>query len=70
MTPQRLVVAMAERLVYVFDLSTLAAGGPGWEEPEQKRESALKGVTRAVEGMPDGLGTLNFTLRPLDGPLR
>lgn len=49
---------MAERLVYVFDLGRLAAGGEGegWAEPEQKRESALKGVTRDVEGMSDGLG--------------
>jgi cell cycle arrest protein BUB3 len=56
-TADRLVVAMAERLVYVFDLGRLAAGkGEGWAEPEQKRESALKGVTRDVEGMSDGLG--------------
>lgn len=45
----RLVVAMAERNVYVFDVRKL-------EEPEQKRESALKYMTRKVACMTDGKG--------------
>lgn len=68
LTPQRAIVAMAERLVFVFGLRALAAGADGWEEPEQKRESALKGITRAVEGMPDGLGTSPSPCRALPPP--
>lgn len=65
LTPERIVVAMAERLVYVWRLEGLKGGRQGWEEPEQKRESALKGVTRAVEGMKDGLGEFSLFWPPL-----
>lgn len=64
LTPERIVVAMAERLVYVWRLEGLKGGRQGWEEPEQKRESALKGVTRAVEGMKDGLGGFSLFRPP------
>jgi len=40
---------MAERNVFVYDVRKL-------EEPEQKRESALKYMTRKVACMTDGKG--------------
>lgn len=45
----RLVVAMAERNVSVYDVRKM-------EEPEQRRESALKYMTRRVACMADGKG--------------
>lgn len=45
----KLVVAMAERNVHVYDVRKL-------DEPEQRRESALKYMTRDVACMADGKG--------------
>ncbi|KAK5135316.1 hypothetical protein LTR08_005420 [Meristemomyces frigidus] len=69
LTTSRVVVAMAERKVAVYDLATLQAliistytppDGPPPEvldlPPWQQRESSLKFMTRAVACMPDGLG--------------
>jgi cell cycle arrest protein BUB3 len=44
-----LVVAMADREVYVFDVRNI-------QEPFQRRESSLKYPTRTVRCMPDGVG--------------
>lgn len=56
----RLVVAMAERAVYVYNLQTLrdAVGqGPSAPvEPEQTRESSLKFMLRDLRCMPSGIG--------------
>ncbi|RMY39657.1 hypothetical protein D0866_01789 [Hortaea werneckii] len=67
LTPARLVVAMAERQVSVYDLHALRAlldqtGGSTAREdildihPWQQRESSLKFMTRALSCMPDGSG--------------
>lgn len=46
-----LVVSMAHRNVHVYDVRKL-------EEPKQKRESALKFMTRSVACMADGKGKI------------
>jgi cell cycle arrest protein BUB3 len=56
----KLVVAMAERNVYVYDVRKL-------EEPEQKRESALKYMTRKVACMTDGKGQYRVPTSSLSG---
>jgi cell cycle arrest protein BUB3 len=45
----RLVVAMSERNVHVYDVRNM-------KEPEQRRESALKYMTRDISCMSDGKG--------------
>lgn len=57
----RLVVAMAQRTIYVFDMRALRDAldrGAGAEAyaPEQRRESALKFMLRDVRCMPNGAG--------------
>lgn len=52
----RLVVAMAERNVHVYDVRNM-------KEPEQRRESALKYMTRAVSCMSDGKGSFELLFR-------
>lgn len=67
LTPNRAVVAMAERKVSVYDLHALKmlldqAGSTDSRqevltvEPWQQRESSLKFMTRAIACMPDGAG--------------
>ena len=67
LTPERAIVAMAERKVFVYDVHALKmlveqAGGTDSRqeilnvEPWQQRESSLKFMTRAVSCMPDGAG--------------
>jgi len=67
LTANRLVVAMAERKVSVYDLHALKmvveqTGGSSDAEdileiaPWQQRESSLKFMTRAISCMPDGSG--------------
>lgn len=63
LSPSRLIVAMSDRQLYVYDmtaLSTLAsqvsAGDSLQAEPLQRRESALKFMTRAIAAMPNDLG--------------
>jgi hypothetical protein len=46
----RLVLALASRLFYIFDVRKMDA-------PEQTRESSLKFLTRALACMSDGQGT-------------
>lgn len=59
--PSRLVVAMAQRGIYVFDMGALrdaldrGAGADAYV-PEQRRESALKFMLRDVRCMPNGTG--------------
>lgn len=60
-SPSRLVVAMAARLVHIYDLAstsllTSQADGSSAAEPWQKRESSLKFMTRAVACMPSDAG--------------
>jgi cell cycle arrest protein BUB3 len=45
----RLVLALASRLFYIFDVRKMDA-------PEQTRESSLKFLTRALACMSDGQG--------------
>ncbi|KAL4401297.1 mitotic spindle checkpoint protein Bub3 [Malassezia pachydermatis] len=54
----RLVIAMPDRAVYLFDTQQLRAAvdGHGSWEPEQKRESSLKFMLRDVRCMPNGVG--------------
>lgn len=67
LTPERVIVAMAERKMSVYDLNALKmlleqAGGTGDDQtahgvqPWQERESSLKFMTRAVACMIDGAG--------------
>ncbi|KFY06915.1 hypothetical protein V492_07627 [Pseudogymnoascus sp. VKM F-4246] len=62
LSPTRLVVAMASRLVNIYDLkstallSSEATEGKAEVEPWQKRESSLKFMTRAVACMPNDAG--------------
>ncbi|KAJ9669475.1 mitotic spindle checkpoint protein Bub3 [Coniosporium apollinis] len=65
LTPTKLVVAMANRLVHIYDLRTLAllcsqSSQPPPNttelEPWQHRESSLKFMTRAVACMPNDAG--------------
>ncbi|KAG5440069.1 hypothetical protein PCK2_000581 [Pneumocystis canis] len=51
----KLVVAMANRLVYIYDLRNM-------NEPMQRRESSLKFMTRAVKCMPDGNGYVTSSI--------
>ncbi|KAJ5097960.1 Mitotic checkpoint protein BUB3.2 [Penicillium argentinense] len=66
-TPTKLVVAMASRSFYIYDLKSLAlltaqADGASTDgnkveiEPWQRRESSLKFMTRCVACMPDDAG--------------
>ena len=58
LTASKLVVAMAARALYIFELSSLAAATPSDPAPEpwQRRESSLKFMTRAVSCMPTDAG--------------
>lgn len=67
LSPTKLVVAMASRALYIYDLKSLADlvsrnAGPVSStntlelEPWQRRESSLKFMTRAVACMPDDSG--------------
>jgi cell cycle arrest protein BUB3 len=61
LSPTRLVVAMAARLVHIYDLAATSllasqSEGPSAAEPWQKRESSLKFMTRAVACMPNDAG--------------
>jgi len=68
LSPTKLVVAMASRALYIYDLKSLAdlasqnAGSMSGAtntlelEPWQRRESSLKFMTRAVACMPDDSG--------------
>lgn len=62
LSPTRLVVAMASRTNYIYDLKTTSmiasqsGGGVVHVEPWQKRESSLKFMTRAVACMPNDAG--------------
>eukprot|EP01027_Heterolobosea_sp_BB2_P003958 GEZU01005955.1.p1 GENE.GEZU01005955.1~~GEZU01005955.1.p1 ORF type:complete len:191 (+),score=35.35 GEZU01005955.1:591-1163(+) len=53
----RLVVGMAGRHVYIWDLRNL-------KEPEQRRESSLKYQTRCIRTFPDGTG---YALSSVEG---
>lgn len=59
-SPTKLVVAMANRSVNIYELDALAkAAGQGEEvhvEPWQRRESSMKYMTRAVACMPNDAG--------------
>ncbi|WWD20314.1 hypothetical protein CI109_104790 [Kwoniella shandongensis] len=54
-TSSRLLVSMAHRHVFVYDVGKLAAAD-GQIAPAQERESALKFLTRSVAVMADGKG--------------
>ena len=57
--PSRLVVAMSERSVFIFNTQQLREAVDGQDaswEPEQRRESSLKFMLRDVRCMPDGEG--------------
>lgn len=62
LTATKLVVAMAARLVHIYDLKSTtmitsqASGSTSEIEPWQKRESSLKFMTRAVACMPNDAG--------------
>ena len=63
MSPTRLVVAMAARLVNIYELQSTALlasqtvdGGVAEVEPWQKRESSLKFMVRSVACMPNDAG--------------
>ncbi|KAG5439296.1 hypothetical protein PCANB_001595 [Pneumocystis canis] len=51
----KLVVAMANRIMYIYDLRNM-------NEPMQQRESSLKFMTRAVKCMPDGNGYVTSSI--------
>ena len=59
-SPTKLVVAMANRAVNIYELDKLAeaakAGGQADVQPWQQRESSMKYMTRAVSCMPDDAG--------------
>ncbi|KAI1759657.1 mitotic checkpoint protein BUB3 [Hypoxylon sp. FL1150] len=59
-SPSKVIVAMASRLVYIYDLSALSAAlrspSPSPPEPWQRRESSLKFLMRAVAAMPSDAG--------------
>lgn len=58
-TPPRLVVAMSERSMSIFNTNQLLEAVNGHQaswEPEQRRESSLKFMLRDVRCMPDGEG--------------
>jgi cell cycle arrest protein BUB3 len=61
LTASKLVVAMASRLVYIYELQSTAmmavqANGETEIQPWQKRESSLKFMTRVVACMPNDAG--------------
>ena len=47
----RLVVAMANRQIHVYDIRNM-------DKPEQERESSLRYMLKCVRCMPDGQGKL------------
>ena len=53
-TATKLVVAMSQRALHIYELSSLASKPT--PEPWQRRESSLKFMTRAVSCMPTDLG--------------
>jgi cell cycle arrest protein BUB3 len=59
-SPTKLVVAMANRAVHIYELDALtkaaAQGGDVHVEPWQQRESSMKYMTRAVACMPNDAG--------------
>lgn len=59
-SPSKVIVAMASRLVYIYDLSALSAAlsspTPTPPQPWQQRESSLKFLMRAVAAMPSDAG--------------
>jgi len=52
-----LLVSMAHRHVYVYNLPDLISAGGDNAKPQFERESALKFLTRSVACMADGKGT-------------
>jgi cell cycle arrest protein BUB3 len=63
LSPEKAVVGMANRHIFIYELKTLAklaqqqtAGGPIQVEPWQRRESSMKFMTRAIACMPTELG--------------
>jgi hypothetical protein len=61
-----LLVSMAHRHVYVYNLPELAASSSLSEQalkPAQQRESALKFLTRSVACMADGKGTSAYPMQ-------
>lgn len=57
-SPARLVIAMPERAIHIYDTQGMRdamEGGREWS-PEQERESSLKFMLRDVRCMPDALG--------------
>jgi cell cycle arrest protein BUB3 len=76
LTSDKLVVAMANRSVYIYDMkaiATVASKAPPEAdklenivnlEPWQRRESSMKFMTRAVACMPNGLG---YTTSSIEG---
>lgn len=52
-TTKTLIVSMANRKIYVYDIDDLSKPDP---VPKQQRESALKFMTRSVAVMADGQG--------------
>ncbi|KAF4555638.1 WD domain-containing protein 28 [Elsinoe fawcettii] len=76
LSPSKLVVAMASRQVYIYDLASLrlltSQAAPSQEnptntltiEPWQQRESALKYMTRSVACMPNDEG---FAISSIEG---
>ncbi|WFD00145.1 mitotic spindle checkpoint protein Bub3 [Malassezia yamatoensis] len=68
-TKPRMVVAMAERLVYIYDLQSIrdACDQKNFDQAskaEQTRESSLKFMLRDIRCMPDGLG---YTTSSIEG---
>ncbi|SCV74409.1 BQ2448_6841 [Microbotryum intermedium] len=67
LSPTKLVIAMAGRLVWIYELKTLKDAlekGSKGEEVEvwQKRESSLKFMTRAVKCMPNDEGYVTTSI--------
>lgn len=60
----RLLVSMAHRHVYVYDVAKLAAATDKIPA-SQERESALKFMTRSIATMADGKGMNNSSINPL-----
>ncbi|KAJ2905412.1 hypothetical protein MKZ38_005510 [Zalerion maritima] len=58
LSPSKVVVAMAARLLHIYSLPSLVAGIQAGNpvEPWQMRESSLKFMTRSVSCMPSDLG--------------
>ncbi|KAI5478906.1 hypothetical protein MNV49_004427 [Pseudohyphozyma bogoriensis] len=67
LSPSKIVVAMADRAIWIFDIAALGeavkAGTEGKEiQPWQKRESSLKFMTRAVKCMPGDEGYVTTSI--------